>query len=85
MHVITAGSERFLERFRTSASLKQANRCTRSVGASIRPSKIVYSQVHNKQGGQIKRGGLQRFRKIIKRGVKIKGGLEQNIKEKRRN
>ena len=70
MHVITAGSERFSERFRTSASLKQGNRCTRSVGASIRPSKIVYSQVHNKQGGQIKRGGFSDFGKLLNGGSK---------------
>ena len=38
-----------------------------------------HSQVHNKRGGQIKRGSFKDFEKNYKRGVK--NGWEQNIKE----
>ena len=44
----------------------------------------VYSQVHNKRGGQNKRGGFKDFGKLINGGFKISGGWGQNIKEKRR-
>ena len=46
-----------------------------------------YTQVHNKRGGQIKRGGVKGFDlKLLNGGrIKINGGWEQNIKEKRRN
>ena len=44
----------------------------------------MYSQVHNKRGGQNKRGGFKDFEKLINGGVKISGGVGQNIKEKRR-
>ena len=48
--------------------------------------KIVYSQVHNKRGVKINRGGFKDFEKLINGGgVKISGGgVGQNIEEKRR-
>ena len=33
-----------------------------------------YSQVHNKWGGQNKRGGFKDFEKLLNGGVKISGG-----------
>ena len=48
----------------------------------------MFSQVHNKWGGQNKwGGGFKDFEKLINEGVKISGGggvWGQNIKEKRR-
>ena len=46
---------------------------------------VNYSQVHNKWGGQIKRGGgFKDFEKLLNGEVKMKGGWEQSIKEMRR-
>ena len=43
-----------------------------------------YSQVHNKRGGQNKRGGFKDFEKLINGGVKISAGGWVETKHKRK-
>ena len=46
--------------------------------------KFTLRFIINGGGGQNKRGGFKDFEKLINGGVKISGGVGQNIEEKRR-
>ena len=56
---------------------------TRTLQISSYYQTYQYSQVHNEQGGQNKRGGFKDFEKLIDGGVKISGGwVETKYKRK---